>query len=237
MLNSHDWVGSMKTRTLRQSCGPDDRCKRTSKRHFVLGVLLATIALSACDSQLNVSFAAGDAAKTGEPHPEKHETGLPVSWDNQLVLFSVITFGLFLFVLKKVAWGPIVEGLDNREAKYRTMVEDAEADRDKALALLSQYEAKLKTAQAKVDEIIAEARRDAERTRTDILAVAQKEAETTLDRALTEIDRAKDQALAALFVHVRKNVVTATEKILVRSMTGDDQQRLVDEALAEVARV
>jgi F-type H+-transporting ATPase subunit b len=132
--------------------------------------------------------------------------------------------------------GSIFKGLDEREAKYRTMVEDTEADRDRALALLADYEAKLKAAQTEVDEIIAEARRDAERTKTDILAAAQKEAEVTRDRALSDIDRATDQAVAALFDHVRENVVAATEKVLMRSITGDDQQRLIDEALAEVAR-
>ena len=221
--------GSMKSLKIDRSLSLQHRAK--TRRLFIL---LAALVFVFSASHLNDAIAEGG----GESGPHvTHETGAPIGWKPDLVVFSIITFALFLFVLKKVAWGPIVEGLDNREAKYRAMVADTEADRDKALKLLSDYEAKLKVAQSEVDEIIAEARRDAERTKADILAVAQKEAEATRDRALTEIDRAKDQAVAALFVHVRKTVVAATEKILVRSMTGDDQQRLVDEALAEVARV
>jgi F-type H+-transporting ATPase subunit b len=199
-----------------------------------LRVLIILLAVFVVDSQINATYAAGDTKDAA--HGEDHPADVPMDWEEQLALFSVITFALFLVVLKKLAWGPIVEGLDNREAKYRTMVEDTEADRDRALALLADYEAKLKAAQTEVDEIIAEARRDAERTKTDILAAAQKEAEVTRDRALSDIDRATDQAVAALFDHVRENVVAATEKVLMRSITGDDQQRLIDEALAEVAR-
>lgn len=152
-----------------------------------------------------------------------------------LVVWSLITFCIFLFVLKKVAWGPLIDGLDSRESRLLKLVADTQQDRDKAVALLADYEQKLKAAQSQVDEIIAEARRDAERTKTDILATAQQEAETTRKRALDDIDRARDQAVAELFDHVRANVVSATEKVLSRSLTDADDQKLIDDALAEMA--
>ena len=89
--------------------------------------------------------------------------------------------------------------------------------------------------EGQVDEIIAEARRDADRTKTDILATAQQDAETTRKRALDDIDRARDQAVAELFGHVRANVVSATEKVLSRSLNDADDQRLIDDALAEMS--
>jgi F-type H+-transporting ATPase subunit b len=159
------------------------------------------------------------------------ETGVPMQPQNDLVLWTVVTFVLFLFVLKKVAWGPLIEGLDNRESKYRKLLEDAKADRDKAVAMLADYEQKLKA----VDEIIAEARRDAERTKSDILATAQQDAEATRKRALDDIGRARDQAVAELFEHVRANVVAATEKVLSRSLSDADDQKLIDDALAEMS--
>lgn len=163
------------------------------------------------------------------------ENGVPMQPQNDLVLWTIVTFVLFLVVLKKVAWGPLIEGLDSRESKYRKLLEDAKADRDKAVALLAEYEQKLKTAQGQVDEIIAEARRDAERTKTDILAAAQKDSEATRKRALDDIDRARDQAVAELFEHVRSGVVSATERVLSRSLTDADHQKLIDDALAEMS--
>jgi F-type H+-transporting ATPase subunit b len=146
-----------------------------------------------------------------------------------------VTFVLFLTVLRKTAWGPLIVGLDNRESKYLKVVADAQLDRDKAVALLADYEQKLKAAQSEVDEIIAEARRDAERTKTDILAAAQQDAETTRKRALDDIDRARDQVISELFDHVRVNVISATEKVLARSLSDADHQKLIDDALSEMS--
>lgn len=167
-----------------------------------------------------------------------HDQGVPLKWDNatrDLVIWSIVTFVVFLVVLKAAAWGPLIEGLNNREAKYEKLLRDAETDRSTALKMLADYEQKLKTAEARVDEIIAEARRDADHTKAEIVATAQREADLTRQRALDDINRAKDQAVAALFSHMRSNVISATERVLSRSLTDADHLRLVDEALAEVA--
>lgn len=176
-----------------------------------------------------------NASEGGGGHPENETFEPPLEPKPDLVLWSIVTFVVFLTVLRKTAWGPLIVGLDNRESKYRKLLEDAKADRDKAVALVGDYEQKLKAAQGEVDEIIAEARRDADRTKTDILAAAQQEAETTRKRALDDIDRARDQAVAELFDHVRSNVVSATEKVLSRSLNDADHQKLVDDALAELS--
>jgi F-type H+-transporting ATPase subunit b len=206
-------------------------------------LLLAGLAFAAAvvsSPDLQAADESHPAAEGGDGGHAAPETGVPMPMEakefvNDLALWTVVTFVLFLVVLKKVAWGPLIEGLDNRESKYRKLLADAKADRDKAVALLADYEQKLKTAQGQVDEIIAEARRDADRTKTDILATAQQEAEATRKRALDDIGRARDQAVAELFDHVRANVVSATEKVLSRSLTDADDQRLIDEALAEMS--
>ena len=201
-------------------------------------LLLAGFVFAAAVVSSPTLRAADDSHPAAEGDHGEHggaENGVPMQPQNDLVLWTIVTFVLFLVVLKKVAWGPLIEGLDNRESKYRKLLEDAKADRDKAVALLGDYEQKLKAAQTQVDEIIGEARRDADRTKTDILATAQQEAEATRKRALDDIDRARDQAVAELFDHVRANVVSATEKVLSRSLTDADDQKLIDDALAEMS--
>ena len=177
----------------------------------------------------------GSTAPEGDGHPEEVPYEVPMKPQNDLILWSIVTFVLFLTVLRKTAWGPLIVGLDNRESKYLKVVADAQLDRDKAVALVADYEQKLKAAQSEVDEIIAEARRDAERTKTDILAAAQQDAETTRKRALDDIDRARDQVISELFDHVRVNVISATEKVLARSLSDADHQKLIDDALSEMS--
>jgi len=205
-------------------------------RNWLL-VLAGLVFAAAVVSTPDLQAADAGHAVEGEDHGGHAEpdTSVPMKFQNDLILWTIVTFVLFLVVLKKVAWGPLIEGLDNRESKYRKLLEDAKADRDKAVNMLADYEQKLKAAQSQVDEIIAEARRDAERTKTDILASAQQDAETTRKRALDDIDRARDQAIAELFDHVRSNVVSATEKVLSRSLNDADHQKLIDDALAEMS--
>lgn len=162
------------------------------------------------------------------------QPSLPMNFRADTALWSLVTFLVFLFVLSKLAWVPLNEALNQREAKIRQDLAEAEAHRVKAEALLRDYEARLSKAQEEVKEILAEARRDAEHTRQDILTSAQREAEATRQRALADIRQAKDTALAELFEFVSSHVLQATERVLQRQLTGDDHERLVREALAEL---
>jgi len=168
---------------------------------------------------------------TEEPHPE----GVPLSFKTDLALWSVVTFLVFLFVLKQFAWTPLIEGLDKRESRIRQDLADAETARVKAEQLLSEHEAKLAAVQDDVREIIAEARRDAEHTKNDIVTQAQKEAEMTRQRAIDDIGRARDHALKELFDVTADQVVNATQHVLGRSLTDQDRGRLIDEAMAQIA--
>jgi F-type H+-transporting ATPase subunit b len=166
---------------------------------------------------------------------EAHGDGVPgLVPEPDLVVWSLIVFGLFVFILGKFAWGPLRTALDQRETGIRKDLADAESNRLKSEALLREYEAKLAKAQEEVKEVLAEARRDAEYARQTLLADAQKEAEATRQRALADIDRARNVAMAELFDFVSKNVVDATEKVLQRGLKGEDEERLVGEALAEL---
>ncbi|MCY2962958.1 MAG: F0F1 ATP synthase subunit B [Planctomycetota bacterium] len=152
-----------------------------------------------------------------------------------LALWSLITFAVFLMVLKKFAWKPLIEGLDKREGKVFGALSEAEAARGKAQKLLEEHQNKIDRVQDQVREILAEARRDAETTKNDIIATAQREAEASRKRAIVEIERARDQALDELFDHMSKSVDLATQQVVGRSLSGADHDRLIRESLQEFA--
>ena len=151
-----------------------------------------------------------------------------------LALWSLVVFVLFLFVLKKLAWKPMIEGLDRREAGIRAAIAEAEENQRKSQALLADYETKLRGAEQTVAAMVAEAKRDAERTSNDIVAKAQADVEAMRVRAKEDIGRAKDAALAEVFQSANRQVAAATERVLGRSLNDDDQDRLISEALQEI---
>ena len=189
-------------------------------RLFVLGLLVV------------VAVLAGSDPAWAADHGEK---GVPLSPKTDLALWSVITFVIFLAILKATAWKPLIQGLDKREAKLREDLANAEASRLKAERVLAEHTEKVEKAQGEIRELMTKAREDAERLKDDILSEARTEAESLREKAVDDVDRARDQALKELFDVVSAQVVGATEHILGRSLGEGDQDRLVSEALSEFA--
>lgn len=206
-------------------------------RRFLLTTILpalAAVAFFASAGNLPAADAhpeGGAAAGVHEEHPE----GVPLDFKKDLAIWSLVTFAVFVFVLKTFAWTPLSQALNARESKVRDDIAAAEQSRIKAEQLLAEHSKKMEQVQEEIREIVAEARRDAEHTKQDILGEAQREAEATKQRAISEINRAKDGAMKELFDAMATHVASATEHVLGRSLTAADQDRLINEALAEIS--
>jgi F-type H+-transporting ATPase subunit b len=175
-----------------------------------------------------------DAATAG--HDNHAAPKAPLDFKADLALWSLIVFILFVTVLKVFAWGPLGSALNAREHKIKSDIALAEEARVKAEKMLVEYQSKLAAAQDEVLKTLAEARRDAEHTRQEIMAQTEKEVAATKERAILEIERTKDAALEELFKHMAGTVANATERVLGRALTDADQDRLIGDALAEFSR-
>jgi F-type H+-transporting ATPase subunit b len=179
--------------------------------------------------------AAADEHAAGA-HAGGDHTGPPLSFKADLALWSAVTFLLFIFVLGRFAWRPLISGLNQRESKIREDIFQAEENRLKAEEMLAEHGRKMAKVHEEIRDIIAEARRDAEHVKQEILMEAQKEANASKERAIHEIGRARDGALKDLFDVMATEVARATEHVLGRSLNEADQDRLIDEALADFPR-
>jgi F-type H+-transporting ATPase subunit b len=209
-------------------------------RRLTAGLIPTALGLVLCLAFAGLTAAAepaheGGAAAAAGAH-EEHPEGAPLSPKADLALWSGVTFVLFLLVLTRFAWKPLIAALDAREGRIRNDIAQAEAARVKAEQMLAEHAQKLSKVQEEVREIIAEARRDADHTRQEIISEAQKEAEASKQRALTEINRARDAAIKDLFDVMATEVARATEHVLGRSLQASDQDRLIEEALADFPR-
>jgi F-type H+-transporting ATPase subunit b len=201
---------------------------------LVLGCT-APVVFGMAPSSVALEDAAAQDGHAEEDHGG-HPTGVPMNWQADLALWSFIIFLLFLGVLGKFAWKPMIEGLDKREAGIRNAIAEAEENRRKSEALLADYQSKLKAAEQTVQAMVAEARRDAERTSQDLIAAAQRDVDAIRVRAKDEIRQAKDTALSEVFSQVNAQVILATEHVLGRALSDGDQDRLVGEALAQLRK-
>ena len=159
------------------------------------------------------------------------ENVIPSKPRMDMVIYSMAVFLVLLAILTNYAWGPIIKALDEREALITNNIESAEQKLASAEALLVEHRKKLDAVQDEVRAILAEARKDAEHTKNEIVATANKEAKLMQDRAVEEISRAKDQALNEVFGSVSTQVAKATEQVIRRSLTNEDHERFVNEAV------
>ena len=177
----------------------------------------------------------------GDPHADGDHAaghsggGGPLAVDPDLALFSLIVFGLLAAILRFTAWAPIVEGLAAREQGIANDIAAASAKHDEAKAELAKYEAKVAAAAAEVKEMLDEARRDAEATKTSIVADGQAAAKAEFDRAIRDVEQARDSAVKQLAEQSANLSIDLAKKVIQQEITPQRQGELVNEALGRIA--
>jgi F-type H+-transporting ATPase subunit b len=149
-----------------------------------------------------------------------------------LMIWTLILFALTLVILKRYAFGPIQKLIDDRRERIRQSVEEADRAREEARSLLEEHRALLGQARTEAESILAEARKigDAQQARMR----DETEEERRLEETKRQIAQATVQALGELRREVADLTLLTTEKILREKLSSADQQRLIDEALAEI---
>jgi len=153
-----------------------------------------------------------------------------------LGVWTLVVFFLLLFVLKKYAWGPMLEGLSKREQNIRAAIDEAQKAREEAQKAREELKVEMGKANEKVRELIEEARRDAQRLKEEIQAQGQAEVQANRDRLYREIQTAKDQVIQEMLNNTAQLATLAASKIIRRELSADDHRQLIDEALTELAQ-
>lgn len=150
------------------------------------------------------------------------------------LIVTIIIFGVLLLVLRVTAWKPILQGLKARETAIREGIEAAAKARAEAERTTKELEAKIAEAQRQGAQALTQAKADAQKLAESIRAQAEAEAAAMKDRALRDIEAAKQQALADINGRAADLGTAIARKILQRNVTVEDQQRLVEESLGQL---
>jgi F-type H+-transporting ATPase subunit b len=149
---------------------------------------------------------------------------------------SLIIFSIVFVVLYLKVWPSIVQGLDARQQKIRDEIAGAEQAREQAKAALREYEQSLASARQEANQMIARARADAKAVGEELRARNEAELTELKNRAMREIDGARAASIADLHAQAASLATAIAGRILQREITVEDQQRLVDESLRQLAR-
>ncbi|NMB36362.1 MAG: F0F1 ATP synthase subunit B [Firmicutes bacterium] len=150
----------------------------------------------------------------------------------QAVNVLVVLGGLYLLL-----WKPLGNAMASREEKIEGNFREAASVRKEADEILASYREQLNRAQEESNAILQRAAEVAETTRTEASVQAREEAARVLEQARQEIEKEKKLAIAAIHNQAADVVVMVTNKVLARTLDPEDQEYLLQEALAEVERL
>jgi F-type H+-transporting ATPase subunit b len=178
--------------------------------------------------------ALGDILVLAQAESEDGGGSFLVSPSLGLMIWTLLAFGITLYLLNKLAFPRIAAALDRRRVAIQESIDAAQQAKQEADELLEEYRARLREAREQADDIVARSRKAAENVADETKVEAAKQREALLANARRDIEHETRRALEELRKEVADLTVMATEKITRKSLTAEDHRRLIEEALTEV---
>lgn len=160
--------------------------------------------------------------------------GSPLDVNPGVILWTVVTFIFLLLVLKKIAWKPILNSLNEREMFIKDSLEKAEKAQKDAEKLVAENKVNLSKADEEAQKIIEQSRELAEKLKTQILEESKVQAKKMILDATSEIERKNTEAFKKLKDQVADIAVNAAEKILRENLDKEKQVKLVNKYLDDL---
>ena len=157
-----------------------------------------------------------------------------VGINEQMLLWTWVTFGLLLLVLYKFAWNPILSALDRREKDIRESVENAEKIRTELEQIEGKREKLIKEADDKAKEIVTTARKAAVEASKVIENKAKEEAKILLENANREITAAREKAEAVLRHDSAELAIALASKLIGENLDSEKNRVLTEQLINKI---
>ena len=152
-----------------------------------------------------------------------------------LFLMQVLLFVGLLLLLKKFAWKPILDAVNEREEGIKDALLSAENAKKEMRELQANNERILQEARLERDTMLKEAREIKEKMIADAKEDAQVQGQKMIEQAKASIEGEKNAAMAELKSHVSSLSLEIAEKLLKDELSNKEAQvKLVEKLLGDV---
>jgi len=158
---------------------------------------------------------------------------LGLNW--QGIFWHLINFILLLVVLQRLLYKPVLRMLDERAARVKESMERAEFLRHESVRIEEESRRHMDEARRQAAEILANARRMAEREREERRARAEEEARRIIERAQAEAAAERERLRAELRTEVADLAINAASYVIGEKLDPATHRRLVEQFLAQAA--
>jgi len=152
-----------------------------------------------------------------------------------LIFWTGISFLILLFILRKFAWTPILNSVNDREDTIKKALKEADKARQEMQNLNASNEQLLKDARTERDVLMKEAREIKDKIIADAKEEAKEVTSKLIENAQASIEQEKQAALAELKKQVADLSIGIAETVIKKELTSkEDQLKLVDGILKDV---
>ena len=155
---------------------------------------------------------------------------------SSLIFWSLLSFGILFVLLKKYAFPPILETLEEREKKIRGDIEGAEKLKVEAVAIREDLEKELKGAHDKAKTIVQMAVSEAKKIQEKSLEETQAKVKQMQNDMEREIETSRNKLMAEVRSFTAALTIASTERFLKKAMDDSDRKRLAEESIEEVLK-
>jgi len=151
-----------------------------------------------------------------------------------LMIWTIVCFLITLFVLKRFAFGPVQQMIDQRRERIRQSLEEADHAREEARTLLEEHRKLIAGARSDADQILGEARRIAEANERRMREELEEDRQRRLEETRKQIEAETRRALEQIRLEVVDLSLLAATKVTRKSLDDADHKRLIEEAVGEL---
>ena len=157
-----------------------------------------------------------------------------VQVDPGLFIWTILTFLALLGLLKKYAWGPLLNALESRQKMIQKSLDDAEQAKQELEKVQQESAAIVVKARVEANAIISSSRTDAAKLRDELQRQAKVEAEKVLKNAERQIQQETERAVSQIHHEAIDLSVSIASKLIQRNLTKEDNKALIEDALKQV---
>ena len=146
----------------------------------------------------------------------------------------VLAAALVLVIFKKLLLNPVKKVIAERKAKADSQIADAEKLRTEAEAMKAEYEQNLQNARTEANQIVAAAQKTAAARSEELLGEARAQAAALKQKAEADIAQERKKAVNEVKDEIGGMAMEIASKVVEREIKEADHQDLIDEFIKNV---
>lgn len=157
-----------------------------------------------------------------------------ITLDGWTFLAQICNLMIQLVIFKKLLLNPVKKVIAERKAKADSQIADAQKLRTEAEAMKAEYEQNLQNARAEANQIVAAAQKTAAARSEELLGEARAQAAALKQKAEADIAQERKKAVNEVKDEIGGMAMEIASKVVEREIKEADHQDLIDEFIKNV---